>query len=260
LHPLTHNIVSHGGELDLDRKTPVLPELMQKAGLTTAAVDNLYDIKPWLARGYEYYINPSFRHKMRLLVTCEEINARAVPWIESHANERFFLFLHYWEPHTPYLPPQQYRNFYPEGRDPFSDEHKSFEPIKKQPFWHMFRDLWFDKLGPVTDADFVASLYDAEIRHVDDGIAQVLDALESSHLLENTLVILTGDHGESMYQHDIFFDHHGLYDDVVHVPLLMSHPASIASGMRVQGMVQHLDIAPTVLEAVGYKAPDNLRL
>ena len=128
----------------------MLPELLQNAGYTTAAVDNLYDIKPWLARGYEFYINPSFRHKLRLLVSCEEINARAVPWIKAHAREKFFLFVHYWEPHTPYTPPKRYRTFYPAERDLFSPEFHSFEAVKKQPIYGMFGDLWFDKLGPIT--------------------------------------------------------------------------------------------------------------
>ncbi|MCW3052677.1 MAG: Arylsulfatase, partial [Chthonomonadales bacterium] len=72
---------------------------------------------------------PSYRHKLRLLVSCEEINARAIPWIRAHASEKFYLFLHYWEPHTPYLPPERYRTFYPADRDPFSPQHTSFEPI-----------------------------------------------------------------------------------------------------------------------------------
>jgi len=258
LHPLTHTIVSHGGKVDLDRKIPVLPELLQAAGYTTAAVDNLYDIKPWLARGYEFYINPSFRHKMRLLVSCEEINARAIPWLREHAHETFFLFLHYWEPHTPYMPPECYRTFYPPDRDPFSPEHTSFEPIKRQPFWGMFGDIWFKKLGPVTDAEYVASLYDAEIRHVDDGVAEILAALEETGLAEDTLVVLTGDHGESLYSHDIYFDHHGLYEDTIHVPLLLRHPSAIAPDTTLTPMVQHLDLAPTLLEAAGAPIPASM--
>jgi arylsulfatase len=250
VHPITHNIVCHGGQADLSRRIPVLPERLQQLNYTTAAVDNLYDIKPWLARGYEFYINPSFKHKMRLLVTCEEINARAVPWIEQHQQEPFFLFLHYWEPHTPYLPPEKYRTFYPSSKNPFSSDYSTFEPIKRQPFWEMFKDLWFNKLGPVTDADYIASLYDAEIRHVDDGIREILTTLERCGIADNTLVILTGDHGESMYQHDIYFDHHGLYDDVIHVPLIMRLPGVIPAGTRIQNMVQHLDIAPTVMDLV----------
>ncbi len=257
-HPVTHNIVAHGGSVDLERKTPVLPELLQNAGYTTAAVDNLYDIKPWLARGYEFYINPSHRHKLRLLVSCEEINRRAIPFIKAHAHEKFFLFLHYWEPHTPYLPPERYRQFYPADRDPFSPEYNTFAPIKRQPFWGMFGDTWFAKLGQVTDAEYIASLYDAEIRHVDDGIAEILQTLEDTGLSKETLVVLTGDHGESLYQHDIYFDHHGLYDDVIHVPLIMRLPSQIPAGTVARPMVQHLDLAPTLLHAVGAPVPPTM--
>ena len=147
LHPLTHNIVCHGGQADLDRKIPVLPELLQRAGYTTAAVDNLFNIKPWLARGYEYYINPSSKHRLKLLVSCEEINARAIPWLRANINEKFYLFLHYWEPHTPYLPPERYRTFYEQNRNPFAPVHKNFAPIKRQPFWDMFGDTWFSRLA-----------------------------------------------------------------------------------------------------------------
>jgi arylsulfatase A-like enzyme len=255
LHPLTHNIVCHGGQVDLDRKIPVFPELLQAAGYTTVAVDNLYDIKPWLARGYEFYINPSFRHKLRLLVSCDEINARAIPWLKDHGHERFFMFVHYWEPHTPYMPPERYHWFYPADRDPYSAHHHSMEPVRRTPIWGMFHDLWFDKLGPVTDADYISALYDAEIRHVDDGIAELLAALDELGLAENTLVVLTGDHGESLTEHDIYFDHHGLYDETIHVPLLLRHPGQIAAGTKLNGMVQHLDIAPTLLEAAGARIP-----
>lgn len=257
-HPISHNIVGHGGQADLDRSIPVLPKLLQNAGMTTAAVDNLFDIKPWFARGYEFYINPSGRHKLNLLVSCEEINARAIPWMKAHSGENFFLFLHYWEPHTPYLPPERYRAFYPKDRDPFAPEHATFAPIKRQPFWGMFGDTWFHKLGPITDAEYVAALYDGEIRHVDDGIAEILDALDSSGLSEDTLVVLTGDHGESMYQHDIFFDHHGLYEDTIHVPLMFRLPAAIRPGQALTPMVQHLDVAPTLLEAVGAPIPESM--
>jgi arylsulfatase len=258
LHPLTHNIVCHGGQADLDRKIPVLPELLQQAGYTTAAVDNLYDIKPWLARGYEFYINPSFRHKLRLLVTCDEINARAIPWLKAHGHERFFMFVHYWEPHTPYMPPERYRTFYQAGRDPYSSDHHSMDPVRQQPIWGMFHDLWFNKLGPVTDADYISSLYDAEIRRVDDGIAELLAALDELGLADDTLVVLTGDHGESLTEHDIYFDHHGLYEETIHVPLLMRHPGKIAAGTTLDGMVQHLDVAPTLLAAAGAPVPANM--
>lgn len=257
LHPITHNIVSHGGQVNLDRKVPVLPELMQKAGYTTAAVDNLYDMKPWLARGYEFYINPSFRHPTRMLVSCEEQNSRAISWLKEYGQEKFFLFVHYWEPHTPYMPPKSYQTFYPTDRDPFAGED-TMAPVRHGPIWGMFHDLWFNKLGPVRDADYIASLYDAEIRHVDDGIQGLLEALDRHGLTENTLVVITGDHGESLTEHGIYFDHHGLYDETLHVPLMMRFPGHIQPDRTLPGMVQHLDLAPTLLEAAGAKIPAHM--
>jgi arylsulfatase len=257
LHPLSHNIVCHGGAVDLDRKTPVLPELLQQAGYTTCAIDNLFDIKPWLARGYEFYINPSHKHRMRLLVSCEEINHRAIPWLKAHTSEPFFLYVHYWEPHTPYLPPVRYRNFW-QGTDPCDPTVRTFDPIKKTPFWGMWADTWFKKLGPITDADYVVSLYDGEISHVDEGIGELVAAIDELGLAENTLVIVTADHGESMYEHGIFFDHHGLYENTIHVPLIMRMPGALPAGRRVDSFVQQHDFAPTLLKWGGAQVPDAM--
>lgn len=257
MHPLSHNIVSHGGSVDLDRKIPVFPEKLQQAGYTTCAVDNLFDIKPWFARGYEFYINPSYHHRMRLLVTCEEINSRAIPWLQQHSREPFFLFVHYWEPHTPYLPPERYRTFY-EGGDPFDPANRGLERIKQTPFWGMWGDTWFRKLGPVTDPEYIVSLYDGEIRHADDGIAALLQALEDTGVADDTLVLLTADHGEVMYQHDIYFDHHGLYEENIRVPLILRWPARLSAGARVSEFVQHMDFAPTLLGWGGAEVPPSM--
>jgi len=257
MHPLRHNIVAHGGSVDLDRRIPVLPELLQRAGYTTCAVDNLFEIKPWLARGYEFYVNPSHRHRMRLLVSCEEVNSRAIPWLKAHAGERFFLYVHYWEPHTPYLPPARYRTFY-DGGDPFDPSRDGLAPMRRTPFWEMWGDTWFKKLGPVTDPEYIVSLYDGEVRHADDGVAALLEALEDAGLADNTLVILTADHGEVMVRNGIFFDHHGLYEETIRVPLIVRLPGKVPAGRRVGAFVQHLDFAPTLLRLVGAPVPDSM--
>lgn len=257
MHPLSHNIVAHGGSVELDRKIPVLPELLQRAGYTTCAVDNLFDIKPWLARGYEFYVNPSHKHRMRLLVSCEEINRRAIPWLKAHAQEPFFLFVHYWEPHTPYLPPARYRQFW-NGGNQFDPNIHTLDRLKETPFWDMWGDTWFKKLGPVTDPEYIVSLYDGEIRHVDDGVAALLEALDESGIADDTLVLLTGDHGESMYQHDIFFDHHGLYEENIRVPLILRWPNRLPAGRRAAPFVQQLDYAPTFLHWAGAEVPANM--
>jgi arylsulfatase A-like enzyme len=257
-HPIAHNVVSHGGRAELDRATPVLAELLLQAGYTTCAVDNLWRARPWFGRGYEYYIDPSVRRGLLLNVTCEEINSRALPWLSAHREEPFFLFLHYWDPHYPLTPPPRYRGMFYEG-DPFARDNHSLEPWWEHPLGAVARDTWLRRPeGPITDARYVVALYDQEIRHLDDGIADLLSTVDRLGLAERTLVIFMADHGTSLTEQGIFFEHHGLYDCTIHVPLIARWPGILPAGRRVPNVLQISDLAPTLLEAAGLPVPEEM--
>jgi arylsulfatase A-like enzyme len=278
-HPITHQIVSHGGERNLSRESPWLPEQLQKAGYTTCAADNLALIKPWFLRGFEFYVDPSFRVATRINVDCETLNARAIPWLKAHAHEPFFLFVHYWEPHTPYLPPVRLRDLFYEG-DPFDPNNTSLQPLGHQPLGDLWRSTWFKTLARdylanqptsqpanqptthlpnITDAAYIVAMYDSAIRYVDEAIGQLLNALEETGVADDTLIIITADHGESMTEHDIYFEHHGLYDCTVRVPLIARWTnGGLTGGRRVQTWLQESDLAPTLLNAVGAKVPAEM--
>ena len=256
-YAITHGIVSHGGTRDLDMEAPFLPEIMQRNGYTTCAVDNLYRHKNWLARGYEFYINPRLKGRYAQAVPCEQYNARAIPWLRSHADEKFFLFVHYWDPHTPYLPPERYRGLFYDG-DPCDPENKSLEGLWKHPFGEAWKK-WFDQLKPgITDAEYIAAMYDSEIRCVDDGLRELLAALGDLHLVDDTAVLIFSDHGEMMYKHGLYFDHHGLYDEDIHVPLIIRGAGAGEKGLRIPHLVQHIDLAPTILDIAGISPPDSM--
>lgn len=258
-HPISHGIVSHGGARDLPETMPFLPEILGANGFATAAVDNLYMNKKAFARGYEHYINPSARHPRLLTTPAREVNARAIPWLRNYATkEPFFLFLHYWDPHTPYLPPEPYRHLFYDGApdDPAND---SLDVMQRQPMGDLWSQAWFPKLHPdLTDADYVRAAYDQCIRYVDDAIAEVLGTVEELGITEETLVLLMGDHGESMTEHDIFFEHHGLYEPTLRVPLILRWPGRIPPGRRIPALVQHTDLLPTLLEAAELEIPDGV--
>ena len=257
-HPIQHGIVSHGGQRDLPEKMPFLPELLVSRGYATAAVDNLYDNKKGFARGYETYMNPGLRRKAGLLITAEELNARALPWLRQHAGEPFFLFLHYWDPHTPYLPPERYRNLFYDG-EPDDPDNDSLDVMQRQPLGDLWSEAWVPKLHPnLTDADYVRAAYDQCIRATDDAIAEVLGALDDLGIADETLVVAMGDHGESMTEHDIYFEHHGLYEPTLRVPLILRWPEKIRSGQRIPALVQHTDLFPTILEAAEVDVPEGV--
>jgi len=255
-YPITHGVVAHGGTRGVPRSAPWLPSLLQKAGYTTCAIDNLGDWRFGFATGYEFYIDPT--RKRALSINCDnrEINRRALPWLEQHAREPFFMFVHYWDPHTPYLPPRAYRKLFYDG-DPCDPDNHSLDAMAAHPLGRTWRETWLNQRGKrITDARYVEALYDAEIRYLDEGIKKLLDALAKLGIADDTLVIVTSDHGELMYRHGVFFDHHGLYDGNLHVPLIFRHP-DMAPG-RIPHLVAHVDLAPTILEWCGVEIPEAM--
>lgn len=259
-HPLIHRIVGHGGKVELDEKTPAFTEELQKAGYITAAVDNLWRMKHWFIRGYEFYIDPSVHAKYMQMVDCDTQNSRVIPWIKEHKKDKFFLFVHYWDPHTPYTPPDKYLHLFYEG-DPCDPSNHSLDDFYENCPYISWIERTFKLVTSsnkkVTDASFIEALYDGEIRYVDDGIKRVIEVIEEEGLAKDTLVIIFSDHGESLTEHGIYFDHHGLYENVIHVPLIMVG-GSVPSGKRVNQLVQHIDLAPTILEYAKVKVPESM--
>jgi arylsulfatase len=257
-HPITHGVVAHGGSTQLAKDAPFLPSLLLAEGYTTCAIDNLVQTRQWFGRGYEFYIDPSVRHTLFLDVSCEELNARAIPWLRAHADEPFFLMIHYWDPHWPLVPPPRYQDLFYDGNPTDPDNH-SLDGWWQHPIGAMARDTWLRHPdGPVTDAAYVEALYDQEIRHLDDGIGALMESLDDLGLAEDTLVLFLSDHGESITEHGIFLEHHGLYEPTVHVPLIARWPGRLPAGKRLPHLLQHHDVAPTILQAVDAEVPFDM--
>jgi arylsulfatase A-like enzyme len=115
-----------------------------------------------------------------------------------------------------------------------------------------FRDFFASWMPPgISDKDYVIAQYDGAIAYMDAAIQSIFTALERHGILDETLVILNGDHGETLYDHECWFDHHGLYDVTLHVPLIIRYPGKVPAGKRVAGFNQHKDLVPTILDLAG---------
>lgn len=113
-------------------------------------------------------------------------------------------------------------------------------------------------MGGVTDSAFVDALYAGALNCLDDQLAALLGELEQLGLAERTLVVLMADHGESLTEHGIYYDHHGLYNCCLHVPLILRWPGRVAAGAEREDLAQHLDLAPTLLRAAGIEVPAGM--
>jgi arylsulfatase len=225
-----------------------LPDLLKTSGVRTVAFDNLADSKPWFGQGWTEYHN--LRHGKSYL-TASDINAELLPWLARNPLGPWFGFVHYWDPHSPYLPPETYRRRHYEG-DPNDGPEDGLARWRAEPSYPFAYRWQVRHYEPFRDLDFVRGLYDAEISYLDDQLRPVLSALSDGD--DDFVVIFTADHGEVMDGRPGFFDHAGLYDDTVRVPLIMAGPP-IPRGCVVEGIYQHLDLAPTILSLFGQPVP-----
>ncbi len=244
---LRHQIIAQGGQNVLSPDVPTLAEILKGLGYWTGAADNL---GRWFSRGFDLYEgyqwapDPEGRWRKGEAVTAAALRVLR----QAAAQERpWFMFVHYWDAHTPYLPPAPFHRMFYGGdeRDPGNQSMDA--PLSFPPFMHYFRQ-WLDG---VTDIRFPIAEYDASLAYMDTCLAHLFGHLDALGLSGQTLVVVTADHGEEMDEHGMWFDHHGLYDTNVRVPLILRMPGTVPAGARCPGQVRLFDIPPTVLDLLG---------
>ena len=240
---ITTGIVSHfHPPANLDEEVAWLPSLFRRAGHRTAAVDHLFSMKKWFRRGYDDYLVPPGRSRSPASV----INALAFEWLDNHYDEDFFLFLHYWDAHIPYLPPEPFNSKYTAAIASIVDPEIQMK-LCSRPSYALFKKNHYDHLGPIPSLQYIEALHYAEIAYLDYELGLLFDHLETLDVLDDCMIVIFGDHGEIMTEHDAWFDHAGLYNSIVHVPLMIRAPGSVPAS-RIDDMVALIDVMPTVLE------------
>ncbi len=184
----------------------------------------------------------------------QELNAVALPELDRLASKRepFLLFLRHMDPHAPYLPPAPYERMFYHGNET-DRKNKSMQPVMA---FKPFCDFFASWMPPgITDKDYVIAQYDGAIAYMDAAIQSIFTALEARGLAENTIVVINGDHGETLYDHECYFDHHGLYEPTLVVPLIIRYPGRLPAGRRITGYNQHKDLVPTLLDLAAIERP-----
>ena len=182
----------------------------------------------------------------------ENLNAVAIPELKRLAGEKkpFFLFLRHMDPHSPYLPPRPFERIFYDGNE-FDKRNQSLKPVYTfKPFCDYFVS-WFPP--GCTDKDYIIAQYDGAVAYMDACIANIFATLRTLAIEEDTLVVIDSDHGETLYDHDCFFDHHGLYECTLRIPLVFVWPGKVPAGARFRDYCQMKDITPTILDLMGVR-------
>ncbi len=228
-----------------------LPEILRQVGYDTSCVG--FTGNP-SSRGFDTYLDyPAWgSFAAGRSPKAEKLNEVAVPELERLAagKKPFCLFLRHMDPHAPYLPPAPFERMFYSGNE-LDPKNKSMEPVMN---FKPFCDFFADWMPPgITDADYVTAQYDGAVAYMDAAIQRLLTRIDELGLSDDTLVVLNGDHGETLYEHDCWFDHHGMYENTLHVPLILRLPRKLPAGHRVSGTSLHQDLVPTMLQLMGVK-------
>jgi len=237
----------HKGQIAGEIRT--LPEVLKEFGYNTSCVGFTGNAA---SRGFDTYLNyPGWGSwNEGRSPKAEELNKVALPELDrlAKAKNPFFLFLRHMDPHAPYLPPGQFERMWYHGNETDPKNH-SMNPVMA---FKPFRDFFASWMPPgITDKDYVIAQYDGEAAYMDSCLQVIFNALETKGLLDNSIVVINSDHGETLYDHDCYFDHHGLYEPTLHVPLMISYPGKVPAGKRVKGYNLHQDLMPTLMDLIG---------
>ncbi len=183
----------------------------------------------------------------------ESLAAHSARSIPTEEGERWFLWVHYIDPHQ-YTPPPGYAELFLED-DLFQSKRVAVNPDRTT--YKGISSKLFEKTGNVDDVGVQIANYDGEIRYLDEHLARLFKGLEDLGLEDETLVVLTADHGESLGEHDYYFHHgHVPYEGDVRVPLVFRFPGDRYRGKRISTPVELRSLAPTLLDALG-EAPES---
>ncbi|MBM3320668.1 MAG: sulfatase [Candidatus Eisenbacteria bacterium] len=251
LYPRNHGIRDNGAVLA--ESVPLLSEALRSAGYETAAFVSGFPLERrfGFARGFDHFddrLPDGFTTSEGRVRGTERIAERTVEaflrWLPESKGP-FLAWVHLFDPHSVYSAPPPFRRMYYEGRER-DPSNRSLEGIEI-PAYH--------GLAGVTDVRYPIALYEGEVTYTDREIGRLLDGLERGRRPRSVLVVVVGDHGESLTEHGYYFGHsHFLYEPSLSVPLVFRWPGRLPAGRIVAEPVSLVDLAETLLDLLGLGA------
>jgi arylsulfatase A-like enzyme len=231
---------------------PTIATTANRAGISTIGVsaNPLVSRENNLAHGFETFVELRPRKGGEEgWARADEVNEPFLEWVDRNAGRRFFAWLHYMEPHDPYEPAAGTRPPDPPDLNP---------EVRAGLVRNLAEAIRKGKRPPLSDVElrYLRALYDGAITAWDQALQRLLGALETRGVLQHTIVVVTADHGEEFQEHGLLGHRKQLYDESIHVPLVVAGPG-IPTGRRAE-QVQGIDLFPTVAARLGMAAPAGL--
>jgi arylsulfatase A-like enzyme/Flp pilus assembly protein TadD len=222
-YPLGHRVRDNGTYF-LGENETTLAELMKDGGYDTYAVIASFVLlsKFGLSQGFSVYDDSldagELLHNFYSEITADVVYDKFSRWLKKREQQKFFAWVHFYDPHAPYTPPEPYRK-----------------------------------------GESLSDLYDGEVAFTDEFVGKIIAYLKAGGLLENTLVVIVGDHGEAFGEHQEYGHSVFCYEENLRIPLIFYNPRLFPEGLSVKSRVSLIDIVPTLLEMYGMNVPSRVQ-
>ncbi len=266
LHPSSHGVLEFSQRLPAAATT--LAEIYREAGYATLSMSSVLFTGQFtnLHQGFEELHEDTSLPDRRSSKTARVYVDRLLPWLTAHRDVPFFVFLHVTDPHDPFEPAAPYDALWadPEGKAEHERQLREVRKVIEEPLLKVFgmpTRAELERAGFDADAfvDYDRGWYDGSILGMDAEVGRLLERLGEFGLDRDTLVVLTGDHGEEFLEHGRMFHGQTTYGELANVPLVIRWPAAVAAGQVVGETVSTVDLMPTLLAASGLPAPAEIQ-
>jgi arylsulfatase A-like enzyme len=254
-----HGLYSnHSSYKRLSGDSPV--KVLQAQGWRTAAFCSVGFLAATLGQEFEFHDSLPFNFTSRWARLLSEAPQpgvrrgpdtmkRALDWLQGHGDDPFFLWIHLFDTHMVYWAPEPFRRQYL-PRDLIQGGRESVLQQLKRSDMHfsavqgvLFESVW--------DLRYYPALHRAATACADAEIGRLIPALQELGIYDDTLIIVTADHGENLGEHDVYCQHTFLYDETTKVPLILKYFDGRYANRRIESLVQHIDLMPTIGEELG---------
>jgi arylsulfatase A-like enzyme len=269
LYPSTHGV--HAIPDRLPASATTIAEVFREAGYATASFSSVSFTGQFtnLHQGFEEVHESEStvgRAGPRGAKTAREYVDRLVDWLEDHRDVPSFVYLHFFDPHSPYEPNRPYDTMWadPKGREEYLRQQEALKKFIKSPFladrgMATREELVAAGIDPDAYLRYSKDWYDGSIRGMDTEIARLVERMEELGLRDRSVIAFYADHGEEFHDHGRMWHGQSVYGEMMRIPLIFWGPGRVGKGLKVDETVQLIDVMPSLLELSGLEPPDTVQ-
>jgi len=264
VYPSVHGLRKRPDQEDHNRlpeEFVTLAESLSEHGLHTASIT----AQPWLSD--QTGLTQGFDHVSTVgnathVDEAHQVTRALTAWLRENHEQPFFLYAHYMGPHSPYEAPPRYKGRFTAELERTATVDRFEQLYEEQNQLLAYREIVTharDEGLTAADIEYLSAQYDEKLAYADSQLGVLFDEVRQLGLLDDTLIVITADHGEAFFEHGTIFHGQHVHEELVRVPLIVRLPGARMADRRVVSVAETIDIYPTIHDVLELSVPEGIQ-